>query len=294
MPFDSLREDTIRAYDPRRDTALGFTPTPEFYSDMANLWSGVRTAADVGGMTSGFGGMAGAFTRLPIKMKKTLEAMARTRSRNVQRPDMAPDLVQEGWESILSPVATKKGTRPAPVEKFSERVDPEYAKLLTAVARNAMRRYIWKNANPVEEPATISKLRAMISRVEQRHLNLTGFAPSDQELGAKLGLKPELVRQYRGSSSLGYSAVPFDPVTGAMSPTDVGGVGRVPQEMTVLPGALAGEFSTPTPRIEAGLRGTIARTDLQKRVLDLYQQGVSQTEIGTTLGVSKQRNAPVP
>ena len=300
MPFHDLESGTLRAYDPRRDTALGFSPTPEFYSDMASLWGGARTAAEVIGVTAGAGGLAGAFTRLPLKLKKTLEALARTRSRNIERPDMAPDLVNEGWEALLE---SPKGrgatgpllkdlwarTSPPPVEKFSEKDDPSYAKILTAIARNAMRQYIWKNANPVEEPATISKLRATLNRVEQRHLARTGFAPSDQELGAQLGLSPDRVRMYRSSSSLGPAHVPIDPMTGELvTQREASGPPRaVPRELTVLPqfrveGPPAG--STPEAALEA-----IAKTPVQKQVLDLYRRGVSDAQAAKTLGVSQRR-----
>ena len=295
MPFHDLESGTLRAYNPRRDTALGFSPTPEFYSDIASLWGGVRTAADVGGIASGLGGAAGAFTRLPTKLKKTLEALARTRAHNVRRPDMVPDLVNEGWAALLSPTVTKKGIeRPAPVEKFSEADDPTYAKLLTATARNAMRRYIWKNAGAVEEPATTSKTRAALARLENRHYVRTGQTMSDQGLSALLGIPVDTVRQLRSMS--GGEQVPINPVTGGTARTTKATLIKratapepeplMPKELTVPAEPLA---PTGPTELSKEARASIARTPLQKSVMELYEQGLDSGKISKELNMSSRR-----
>mgnify|MGYP001618650144 FL=1 len=290
MSFHDLEHGTLRAYNPRRDTAFAGSPTPEFYSDTEGLWNTLRGAAEVGALGSGLGGVAGAFTRLPTKMKKILESLARTRARNVQRPDMAPDLVNEGWESILESPRAREAqgpllkslwarTSPPPVEKFSEKGEEDYRKILTGVARNAMRRHLWKNIGPVEEPATLSKLKATIAKLEQRHYAQTGSTPTDAELAARLGISPREVMLHRSSPSLGQRSLPLSSITGETRLEETGVPRVVPRELRVLP-----EF-----RVERDVSDAIAKTPLQKQVLALYQEGLNNVEIGKKLGKSSGR-----
>ena len=298
------RPDPSQGY---RDLSQGYrwrdparlTPHGEFVELMGQIPAAVRSifpggenralAEDVLGL--GTLGAAGVSAIGP-RIQKLVEFLARQKGRI--HPSMQEDLKQEGllrvWQRLQS-------SKPIPEERETS--------ILGANARGAMDRYISRNAGAYREPEEARRLRRHVEREEWKWYTRTGQSPTDEELAGMTNLparRVSLLRAERGSEG----AVPLNTVTGELeSPVRSRLIKKGHrQDVTepVSPGVARSEAYMGEPEEiigkvpaqgPASIEGatpafdpmSLAKTDKQRRILELYLQGQSTRDIERATGV---------